>query len=137
MWIAAWVAVGVGIALMIEAMAVGDVVVEEGPRSSLVRGAVLLAAGLALMFIVLLGNPQDTPRVAGTLPLGALVASGMVLAAGIVAVFSEDRRQAALADGMRERIALRPRFRAMTRLERLREDGEYSTGRRARGGQED
>ena len=125
MWVAAWVAVGVGIALMVEAMAVGDIVVEEGPRNSLVRGAVLLAAGLALMFVVLLGGNPPTPRVAGTVPLGVVIASGMILAAGVVAVFSEDRREAALAQGQRVRhLALRPRFRAMTRLEKLRDEGE-------------
>lgn len=131
LWIAAWVAVGIGIALMIEAMVDGDIVVEEGPRSAVVRGAVLLAAGLGLLLVVLLGDRAPMPWVADTIPLGAVVASGMVLAAGIVAVFSEDRRASIVQRAGKEALALRPRFRAMTRLERLREDGEYPTRRRS------
>jgi hypothetical protein len=123
MFFVSLIPMALGVALMVEGCWSGDTLLIERNRVSTVRGAVLVAIGMSIALLSVKHGLVASGN--GVILLQLLVAAGAAIAAGVVERFSEERRYSMLATAERELpVPTRTRYRALTRLERLRWEGE-------------
>lgn len=118
---ASFLLVGVGLVLLGEGLRRGDPLMDERSRVATTRGAAVVVVGLGLAIVA----RQHHPWSHTTALFPFLVAAAAAVAAGIVSRLSEDRRDEVVAAAARNQpLSTRTRYRALTRLESLRLDGE-------------
>jgi hypothetical protein len=131
MFFVSLIPMALGVALMVEGCWSGDTLLIERNRVSTVRGAVLVAIGMSIALLSVKHGLVASGN--GVILLQLLVAAGAAIAAGVVERFSEERRYSMLANAERELpLPTRTRYRALTRLERLRWEGELPGDRNDR-----
>jgi hypothetical protein len=119
---ASFLLVGVGLVLLVEGLRGGDPLMDEHSRVATTRGAVVVVVGLGMAIVARQQHEWAHP----TAMVPFLVAAAAAVAAGIVSRLSEDRRdEATAAASQLQPLSTRTRYRALTRLESMRLDGEY------------
>lgn len=114
--------VGVGIVLLGEGLRRGDPLMDERSRVATTRGSAVVVVGLGLAIVARQHDAWSHP----TALVPFLVAAAAAVAAGLVSRLSEDRRDEVMAAAARlQPLSTRTRYRALTRLESMRLDGEH------------